>query len=26
LLSPRVREAVAASNAVCGGYADLAAV
>ena len=23
LLSPRVREAVAASNAVCGGYADL---
>jgi hopanoid biosynthesis associated protein HpnK len=26
LLSPRVREAVAASNAVCGGYADLVAV
>jgi hopanoid biosynthesis associated protein HpnK len=26
LLSPRVREAVAASNAVCGGYADLTPV
>jgi len=26
LLSPRVRAAVAASNAICGGYADLAMV